>query len=299
MRRGAGLLVVLTLLSSACQIKPTEVRNTTNLTFQEAAAEILSKHPVILDTRAPLDFGVSHVPGAINVGWMDFTQPGAKQKGLLDPDDFALARRLALWGIDPQTPVLVIGEPGRAEPGWVAWMLRSLGVKTVNTGTPAVYRGQIPRPEMGPENKPMWKPDVRTEIRATPSEGRAFLRGPGVTGTIVTKAGASSLGVPAGAQSRRRAVLDVRTEEQRKALPLKLFGWTATTVEAPWTDFFRDGINGAGMAVLSGKGLTRNDEILVVSENGLEGGAVTYALDVLNWRVKNLDAGLRGLGVGK
>ena len=109
----AKFYLALAFVLSACQIKPTDVVNTTESSLQNAAAAVLSKHPVILDSRSPLDFGVSHVPGAINVAWTDFTQPGAKQKGLLDSDEFALARRIALWGINPETPVLVIQEPGR------------------------------------------------------------------------------------------------------------------------------------------------------------------------------------------
>lgn len=296
------LVLFAAALLTACQIKPTETRTTTEPSAEVSASDVLAKNPVILDARAPLDYGVSHVPGAINVGWMDFTLPGGR-KGLLDPDDFALARRLALWGVDPETPVLVIGFGPRGDgaEGWIGWMLKSLGVKTVHLGTPAQYRGQIPRGESRPANKPMWKPTVRAELRATPAEGRAYLAGPSSNVRPMTKARVKALQGAALPPSmpRRRVVLDVRSTDEIKALPLALFGWTGVTAAIPWRDFFgEDGRpTPAAKTRLAGVGLKTDDEILVVSENGLEGGAVAFALDAIGFeRPIALNAGLRGIG---
>lgn len=307
--RGFALALIACGMLVACQAKPpTEIVNTTQsdkLTFEQSAEKILAANPVILDTRSPLDFGVTHVPGAINVAWTDFTVPGAKVKGLLDPDDFALARRLALWGIDPQRPVLVMGDDKTAgEAGWVAWMLRSLGVKTVNTGTPKYYRGQIPRPEGAPENKPMWKPDVRTDLRATPAEGREFLKGPATTGgRTSSKARSRALqGAPLPFEfPRKKFVIDLRSEAERKALPLTLFGWKREPLTMKMEWFWGPlGINAMVVDELKNHEITRESEILVVSESGLESGAAVYALDVLGFpHARNLIAGVRGLGSGK
>lgn len=291
----------------SCQTSPTKVRETVESPDEPLSAEkVLEARPAVLDVRKALDFGVSHVPGAINVRWEDFAPAGARKKGLVDPDDFALARRLALWGIDPDRPVLIIGDglKGQGEEAWVGWLFRYLGVKRVTLGVPSVYRGQIPRQQGAPENRPMWKPDPRTALLATPEQGLAFLTGPSVANPPWSRARSSALqGAELPSEPLiRRVVLDVRTPEERAKLPLKTSGWTGATVEIGWREFFletmqprREVLNQLRAARLDG-----TEEILVVSENGLESGAAAYALDVLHFgKPKNLTGGLRGLEARK
>lgn len=305
--------LVFLLLSSAssflisCQQAPTKIRETVASPDEPASAEsILAARPVILDVRRPLDYGVSHVPGAINVRWEDFQPAGARKRGLVDPDSFGLARRLALWGIEPERPVLVIGDglQGHGEEAWVGWLLRTLGVKTVTLGTPRTFRGQLPRDQGTPENKPVWKPEVRTELLATPDEGGAFLRGPSVANQPWTRARSKALQVaPRPFEPLvRRVVLDVRSIDERTKLPLKTSGWSGPVAEIAWTDFFTLAMapNPSVPEKLTAAGLGPTDEILVVSEEGLESAGVTYALDLLKFgKPRNLTGGLRGLGVKK
>lgn len=288
------------MLLVGCQMKPTEVHQIAGPTQAPVSipTRVLAQHPIVLDTRAPLEFAVSHLPGAISVVWTDFTAPGSPLKGQLDPDDFALARRMALWGITPETPVLVIGAgpKGHGEEGWVGWLLLSLGVKTVDVGSPTAYRGTIPRDDGPPENKPMWKPVVREGLRLTPEEGKNFLRGMPIHGEPLSRSRRQALGgVPTAALMQRRVVLDVRDQSMRAPLALKSFGWTGVVVEMEWQKFFlENGLpNPDALNLIKAAGIMENDDVLVVSGEGLASGAVTYVLaEAKLGTVHNLVGGL-------
>src|SRR5690606_23898321 len=129
---------------------------------EEHLQKFLEKKPVLLDAREPLDFSVSHAPGAISVNWRDFSKTGGTEQGWLLDDEFSMARRLSLWGIDPDTPVLVLGygHDGKGEEGRIAWMLKYLGIKDVHIAHWRVIRATIPRESSPPKNKPIWKPNV-------------------------------------------------------------------------------------------------------------------------------------------
>ena len=92
----------------SCQTTPTKGINQGQVAVEESQDPIrsfLKLKPVILDARNPLDFSVSHAPGAISAQWQDFNKVQPGHRGLLQEDELAIARRLSLWGIDPETPV--------------------------------------------------------------------------------------------------------------------------------------------------------------------------------------------------
>ena len=94
----------------ACQQKPTQMMTQKKVMPKDlSAAALVSDETVILDVRNPFEFNANHIPGSINVQWSDFTERSPEVRGVLESDLFGIARRLALWGIDPQTSVLVVG----------------------------------------------------------------------------------------------------------------------------------------------------------------------------------------------
>ena len=162
----------------SCQVVPTKTSNQGEVVAQQKQDSIkvfFKLSPVILDARSPLDFSVSHAPGAIPAQWDEFTKVEPGYRGILQDDDLSLARRLSLWGIDQDTPVLVLGNAlqGLGEEARVAWTLKFLGVKNVQFGSWSLVRSTIPRPGMSPENKPIWKPTPQTELLATAEEFKA------------------------------------------------------------------------------------------------------------------------------
>ncbi|MBX2986878.1 MAG: hypothetical protein KF802_03185 [Bdellovibrionaceae bacterium] len=308
MRRSLIPALLLTGLV-ACQMQPTRVRETPQPVppgGQEDAAtfvtRVLAQKPVILDVQAPMDYGISHVPGAINTRWEDFSPSGGKSHAL-DPDHFALARRLALWGLDPGTPVLVVGmgPEGRGEEGRMAWMLRFLGVKQVETGSIRLFRGQIPREdESRPENKPSWKPATRDELEIAPAE--FFKRALSKTRIAVpTKARAQALqggGAPVNPEPAR-VILDVRHPAEQKVKPLSVLAPQWPVVIFPWRGLYDEfgRVRCAGTQDLAKQGVREGQEILVVDEDGVAAAAVGFALDVCGFgKPRVLSTGLRGLG---
>lgn len=260
------------------------------------AARVLALEPVILDARSPLDYGVSHVPGAINVVWSDFGRPGARDAGVLDADHFGLARRLALWGIAPEKPVLVVGGAGerdQGEAGRVAWMLRYLGVGEVYVGSESVYRGTIPRGATRPRNETSWIPSVRAELEISVADFLAKASAPRRSG-ITTRARAKALGglVVPEPPTQDRVILDVRDDAENLEIPTQHL--KIKLVRVPWRRFFlADGrpLPEAGR-LLTEAGVGEGVELLVISEEGVKSAAATYALERAGrTRLGNVSAG--------
>lgn len=231
------------------------------------AESLLKGQPVILDARPAFEFNLAHVPGAINVRWEDFSQQNPKSRGLLQKDLFALARRLALIGIDPATKVLVLGKgpQGSGEEGRIAWTLKVLGVREVYTLWHTAYREMNTVKEAPmPQNKAYWKPDVVESLYVELQEFKAQ--------TSLKQSGV--------------VILDVRPAEE---FALRNFSQIknvkSAVVNIPWQDFFGDkGLPRKEVeVVLAQKGLTKNSRILVVSNHGVRSGAVTYALTTLGF----------------
>lgn len=255
---GAGLLV----LSVGCQLKPTKITEQEPVISESATAESLMKgSPVVLDVRAPFEFNLAHVPGAINVRWEDFSQNNPKSRGLLQNDLYALARRLALIGIDPSSRVLVLGKgaQGMGEEGRIAWTLQVLGVKDVHTLLHTSYREMNTNREIPPtQNKPYWKPTVDETLTVSAKDFKSIAQ-----------------------EEPNVVILDVRLAEEFGLRNLSsVAGIKAKVIHISWTEFF----NNKGLAKrdlepwLAEKGINKDTKILVISNHGVRSGGVTYVL---------------------
>lgn len=293
-----------------CQVMPTKV------TEQEAAqiesgktlSALMKEKPVLLDARSSFEFNLNHVPGAINVRWEDFSQQDPRSRGMLEPDLFALARRLSLIGIDLETPVLVLGKglQGQGEEGRVAWTLKVLGVQKVYTANVTSLRSQAPKEEPLVANKPYWKPVVDETLWIDMRTFKDLVRNKLIPRSLParkqgalaqnSKAGDQKImGLPIADLMAHAVVLDVRgtqefyienlTQKKDVSIPVS---------HIEWGNFF----NASGMpdaAVLKKleeKGITQDSYIFVISKHGLRSGAVTYALRQLGWtHVTNVAGG--------
>lgn len=259
-------------IATGCQQAPTRAVETGAPRAQDPrswVAELLSADPVILDVRSPMDFGVGHVPGAVNVQWQDFARSEEGQRGLLPADLFGVARRLALYGISPERPVIVIGwgPMGHGEEGRVAWMLRYLGVRRVTVVPLSFFRAQIPRPGEGtPRNAPVWKPVLDEGWGISAREFRAR----------VSASRASKQGLPGAAEPL--AILDV-AGRGGKGLSVKP-EISTPVLTWDWRGLFRE--DGRMSDDLTTKmeqlGLRPEHEIIVVDAGSVAAAAVVFAL---------------------
>lgn len=261
-----GMVSLLVVLVS-CQQKQTKVTSQDPIQAYTATAEDLRKaKAVILDVRPAFEFNIAHAPGAININWQDFSQPDPRLRGLLLKDSYAMARRLSLIGIDPETAVIVLGKgtAGHGEEGRVAWTLRYLGVKYVYTLNSSSFREQNNNPyKQVPaiKNKPYWKPktDESLLIGFDAFQDK-------VKGNVV--------------------VIDVRSRNEF-SLPQTARGkWkTQRVYHIDWQDFFqKDGLIKKGVsAKLSELGIDKNEEIILISNQGVRSGAVSFALKELGF----------------
>lgn len=295
--------VVLFFLAACQTPKPTLIRETSAPVEDPAtyAARLLAEKPVILDVRSDIDFGMSHVPGSVNVHWEDLNSVSTKEKGLLETDRFALARRFALWGVDPRTTVLILGlgPEGRGEEGRVGWALKILGVPKVETASIRLFTPQNPRDgETRPANKPVWKPETKNDLEIKPDE---FKRLAFQGWTPPTKArrqalqGASHLWVPPA-----RIILDVSHPNERDVKSIEDMKPAWKVVRSSWRKFYDEHGRGSctqAVAELSKESITAQHEILVVDGDGVGAAAVGFVLDSCRFgKPRVLSSGLRGLG---
>lgn len=244
-------------------MQPTRMHTEQVTPASSPTAESLSKlNPVILDTRPPFEFNMSHTPNAINVQWNDFTQNSPKYRGLLLADTFGIARRLALIGIDPDTPVVVMGKgsEGGGEEGRVAWTLKFLGVKKVFVSHYKNFREMNPVRELPlpVKNKPYWKPRLDESLETSLKEIKAL------------------------SQAEDVVFLDVRLPQEFSTRnPQKLVKRIENIV---WSDFYsRNGVESKIKSRLQQLNIQPQQKIIVISNHGVRSGAVTYALRELGY----------------
>lgn len=270
------LVFSVLVLMVGCQQKPTKVVIQEPVIGESITAEKLMRdNPVILDARPAFEFNLAHVPGAINVRWEDFSQQNPKSRGLLQPDLFALARRLSLIGVDPQTKVLVLGKgpQGMGEEGRIAWTLKVLGVKEVYTLLHNSYR-EMNTTKEAPlvQNKAYWKPEVAESLVTDFKDFKALVSKP----------------------ENALVVLDVRSPQEFSLRNLSQVKDVKTAViNIDWKEFFGDkGLPNKNIErLLSEKNISKETRILVISGHGVRSGAVTYALNFLGYKKASNFAG--------
>lgn len=282
------------LLLASCSQKPTKTASESPvITRKDAQKSKMTKNVVILDVRAPFEFGMSHIPGSINVAWEDFSRRAPDYRGLIERDLHPLARRLALIGVDPNTSVLVVGKglQGKGEEGRVAWTLESLGISQVQLAPVKDFRE---RPEsMEVKNRNFWTPQLDTSLAIDWEELRAKIEG---TSYPRTRARAKALGNAAlPLKTDTFVVIDVRSKEEfsidslNKRTP-RIFRFE----NIDWRGFYTEELdpNPAVMKVLNDKNITQMTEILVISNHGVRSGAVTWALQRLGYeKARNFAGG--------
>lgn len=168
-------LMLIGLLIQGCQNTPTRVF--IEQPIQSASisvSEMMKRDPVIVDARSFFDYSNAHAPYAVFIDWRDLQNP--RDPSLLDPDLDSLAKRLALKGIHPTRPVLVMGYglKGNGAEGRIAWVLKQLGVKEVYLILETDIRLTNKTNELNTANAASWFPKEYHEKKPVicPKEGR-------------------------------------------------------------------------------------------------------------------------------
>lgn len=281
--------LILSVLLHGCAPKPTKTGSQNPVLPTKALSKSalkVSPETVILDVRPPFEFNMSHVPGAINVAWEDFSRRAPDYRGLIEKDLHPLARRLALIGIDPQSQVLIIGKGtlGKGEEGRVAWTLEGLGIENVQLAPANSFREK--REENPPvANKNFWTPQWNSSLEITWNELRQKIEGVTYPTTKARKKAVGALPLPV--KTENFVVLDVRAEEEVGIDNLtKRTPRTFRFENLDWKQFFTEDLdpNPAVMKALNEKGLTQQMDIFVISNHGVRSGAVTWALQRLGYK---------------
>lgn len=280
------IFAIIPMILASCAQKPTKVTSESPVVARKEAQKAkITANTVILDVRAPFDFNLAHIPGSINVAWEDFSRRSPDYRGLIEKDLHPLARRLALIGVDPQTPVLVVGRGllGKGEEGRVAWTLESLGIQNVQLANVEDFRERRESVEI--KNKNFWTPQLEASLSIGWDELRAKIEG---VPYPRTRARAKALGsIPLPIKDENFVVIDARSQEEfsmdnlNKRTP-RVFRFA----NIDWREFFTENLdpNPVVMKVLNDKGITQMTEIHLISNHGVRSGAVTWALQKLGYK---------------
>lgn len=144
-----GLVFFSLVFFISCQQKPTVAVSDSGVLIQKPDyRKVVSEAAVVFDTRSPFEFNISKVPGSINLPLQDFE---------IERDPFDAARRLSLYGVNIETPVVILGAAS-GEATKLAWRFNQLGVTQVETLKVEVFRLLNLKPEPSKKNVTIWKP---------------------------------------------------------------------------------------------------------------------------------------------
>ena len=87
---------------------------------------------VLIDVRGPAAY-TSHIPGAVNSTWHEYSDPSSVSKGVLNPDLSQLEHRIRALGIHQSSDVVIYSNPfdNWGDEGRMCWMLQYLGHPSV------------------------------------------------------------------------------------------------------------------------------------------------------------------------
>ncbi len=209
---------------------------------------------VFVDARSPLQVRLWSLPQAQPLWWRDYKFDWTNFE-----DSYQVARRLAALGIGPDTEVFVLGAglAGEGEEGYIAFMLKFLGVKKVTLREAMDFRAaKLSGEPVKPPSLPIWKPTPHTDILFAKED---FTRG-----------------LPEG-----RLVLDVR--------PANLYLQTSDrdpdlqALNVPWTQFYKSMREGKStyeefLRDLEPVGVQKDRYIVIISEDEVHASLVSFLL---------------------
>lgn len=219
---------------------------------------------IVLDARSAFEYGLGHWSEAIHFPWQKLAESEQTGQLLKDPSKAGLS--LSLIGVDPFTPVIVVGEgpSGQGEEGRLAWSLLYYGLNDVQTISQNGLDIYLTQAETKPSrNKPIWSKAPREEMRIGREE---FLE---------------KVVAPREKRSGKVLFIDVRSKEEYFAKKGELYKEPdIQALHMEWKEFYQP--DGRPDLRLRGRlqalGYSTKDEVIVFSNRGVRSSAAAYAL---------------------
>ncbi len=282
-------LILTFVLVVGCQQQPVKVKDISHSRFQFLRQKLdepllVTSKTVVIDSRPKFDYMMYSVPGALHLLWQQLLQnPEGDSSVVTGQKAFSAATRLAWLGVGPDSEVIVLGQDvkGQADAGRLAWSLLTLGFKNVQVSALNNMSKLVsPFQERTHKTIPIWKPNANGYLFEI--NQASFLQAVSVKNPEVV-------------------ILDVRSEQEFKSQASLDFsknypGYNSKL--APWTDFYTQRGRPSQKMIkhLFNRGVSFNNEIIVVSNNGVRSGAVSFALLSLGFkRVRNFSQGLNSV----
>ncbi len=279
------LLMAGLIFLTSCQVKPTRVSESQKREFdliidKSKRPIVLSENTVVLDARAAFDYGLNRVNGSHHMTWESLAE--SAETGEILRDRRRLGQRLALYGLTPSTPIVIVGygPTGEGQEGRLAWTLVYLGFQDVQTANLEMFRKTWTQ-KPTPPAKNVEPTDVEGNIAmvTTKEEFRRLARD------------------PKGRGEARIHIVDVRSEKEyfNKSTPVGARP-DINALHIEWKEFY--GTDGRPNVQLRKRlkqlGINETDRIILVSNRGVRSGAAAYSLISLGFsRVENFLAGWR------
>ncbi len=272
-------------------MKPTKVGETQTREFvqvmQKAQRPLeISEHTQILDVRSSFDYGLNHVQNSLYFPWENLAE--SRQSGEVLRNKHQAAQRLALLGLTPSSPVVIVGygPAGKGEEGRLAWTLLYLGFQDVQiSSVEALRKTMTTQATPPPQNVPEWPLHPREEMQ-------------------IDKAGFLKWAHDERQRGEAHVyILDVRSpQEYLKRPEAKSSNPGIDAINIEWTEFFtpQGRPNVRFRHKLGALGISTGNRLLIVSNRGVRSAAVAYALLSLGYgHTQNFTGGWDSLGSAK
>ena len=270
------------LLLSGCVLQPTKVSETQRREFdllvdKSARPLEIADNTVVLDARSSFDYGLNRVANSIHFPWDSLAETTASGEVIRDSRKAGL--KLALNGLRPETPVVVLGYAGggQGEEGRLAWTLLYLGFQDVQVSVAETFRKTFTQNPTAPvKNTDPWPVSPRAEMQVSRDEFRKLMAD------------------PKGRLNTRAWIIDVRSDKEYfdKSTP------DIHSLHMFWKEFYtvQGRPNPAVRTKLASLGIQSNDRVILVSNKGVRSGAAAYALLALGFsKVQNFTGGWKSL----
>jgi len=234
---------------------------------------------VLLDARPSMAYLFSHIPGAVNISWKEFSDPDLPVKSLLDSNMERLEKKVGSLGISQDRQVIVYADPFECwgDEGRIYWMLSYLGHPAVRVmdGGWFKWKREKRRVERGPG-----KPE--------PAEFKARVN----PALMMTK---DDLKQHVGSKSDSMVIVDARNRDEYlglKSSGLPREGHIAGAINIPWNSFYNaDGTLKSAEEIRKVVGeskLTDDKEVITYCTGGVRSAWLYLTLKTAGFdRVKN------------
>jgi thiosulfate/3-mercaptopyruvate sulfurtransferase len=245
----------------------------------------LTESTVVIDVRSSFDYGLNHVNNSVHLPWSGLAENESTGELLRSPREASV--RLALKGIHPGVPVVVVGNGGKGEgeEGRLAWTLLYYGFKDVQVANIETLKSSMTvYPSPPTENARLWQVPSKDEMTISEENFKEFIM------------------TPAKRKGAKISVLDVRSPKEYFNKSSKTKGMKAQpdigAMNIEWKEFYTaDGRPNIAMrAKLQSLGIELGDQIVVLSNRGVRSSSVSYALIAMGFtNVRNFVGGWRKL----